>query len=184
MENICKKNISIWIGIFILISPFIDALTGICLRYFEIKLTIGIFIKLIFLLWLMFIIVFIYKKKHLLIPYLILGLYFILYTIGMIYYKGETSLFYELQNLMKCFYFPLLFLSLYSIKEDIRISKLTLFTCLFFYLILIFIPLVLGTGFKTYEITKKGTLGFYNSANEISGIISLLTPTLFLVLSV
>ena len=44
------------------------------------------------------------------------------------------------------------------------------------YLLCIFVPYLLGVGFQSYEITKSGTLGFYNSANEISGIISILTP--------
>jgi len=35
---------------------------------------------------------------------------------------------------------------------------------------MIFIPTFLDVGYKTYEVTKKGSLGFFNSANEISGI--------------
>ena len=35
---------------------------------------------------------------------------------------------------------------------------------------------------KSYKITKAGTLGFFNSANEISGIISILTPILIYIL--
>ena len=42
---------------------------------------------------------------------------------------------------------------------------------------------MLNQGFKTYKITKSGTLGFFNSANEISGIISILTPIMFIILS-
>ena len=33
--------------------------------------------------------------------------------------------------------------------------------------------------FDTYKVTKAGSLGFFNAANEISGIISLLTPIMF-----
>ena len=111
---------------------------------------------------------------------MILIIYGLFYSLGMIIYK-DSSLFLEIQNLVKTFYFPVLLLTLYSIKEEFRISKLTLFTSLFTYIILIFIPTLFGIGFKTYEITKAGTLGFYNSANEISGIISILTPIVFLV---
>ena len=89
----------------------------------------------------------------------------------------------EIQNLVKVFYFPILLVSIYSIKDEIRISNLTLFTVLFTYLILIFIPTLLNLGYDTYEIAKVGTLGFFNSANEISGIISLLTPTMLIVLA-
>ena len=47
------------------------------------------------------------------------------------------------------------------------------------YLSFIFIPILLNIGFKSYEIAKFGTLGFFNSANEISGIISIITPFVF-----
>ena len=50
------------------------------------------------------------------------------------------------------------------------------------YLIFIFIPLLFGIGYKTYEITKSGTLGFFNAANEVGGIISILTPIMFIIL--
>ena len=100
----------------------------------------------------------------------------------MIAFKG-VGLFQELQGLVKTFYFPILFLSLYAIKEEIRISKLALITTLFLYLFGIFVPTILGVGFKTYEITKAGTLGFFNSANEVGGIISLLTPIMLYIMS-
>ena len=182
MEKYWKNNASIWISIFILISPFLDLLTGVCLHYFNVQLTIGIFVRMAFLAWTIILTLFVFKKKKILIPYFIIALYMILYLIGMILYKDATVLFTELQCLIKTFYFPILLISLYSIREEIRISKLTLFTTLFFYLILIFVPLLLGIGYQTYEITKAGTLGFYNSANEISGIISILTPILWIIL--
>ena len=53
---------------------------------------------------------------------------------------------------------------------------------LMMYLVFIFIPTLFNVGFQSYQITKSGTLGFYNSANEISGIISLLTPIMFILL--
>ena len=178
MEQTIKKNINLLISIFLLISPFIDVLTGICLHYFKINITIGIFVKMFFLLFIVLTVLFIYKKKKLLIPYFIIFLYCLLFLLG----QDNIHLFNNIQNVIKVFYFPILLISLFSIKEEIRISKLTLFTTLFFYLILIFVPLLLGIGYQTYEITKLGTLGFYNSANEVSGIISILTPILWIII--
>lgn len=180
MKNYLKKNINIIISIFILIQPILDIITGIFLHILNINLTIGIIIKIIFVLLLIYIALFVFNKKKLIIPYFILIIYGLFYCLGMIIYK-DSSLFVEIQNLVKTFYFPVLLLTLYSIKDEFRISKLTLFTSLFMYIILIFIPTLFGIGFKSYEITKAGTLGFYNSANEISGIISILTPIVFLV---
>ena len=180
MKNYLKKNINIIISIFILLQPILDIITGIFLHILNINLTVGIIIKIIFVLLLIYIALFVFNKKKLIIPYFILIIYGLFYCLGMIIYK-DSSLFVEIQNLVKTFYFPVLLLTLYSIKDEFRISKLTLFTSLFMYIILIFIPTLFGIGFKSYEITKAGTLGFYNSANEISGIISILTPIVFLV---
>ena len=100
--------------------------------------------------------------------------------IGMIIYK-DSSLLPEVKNLVRVFYFPVLLITLYSIKEDIKISNLTLLSTLFLYLVFLFVPTLFGLGYKSYQITKEGTLGFFNSANEISGLISILTPIMFLI---
>ena len=93
----------------------------------------------------------------------------------------NPNYFREIQNTFRLFYFPLLLISLFSIRKEIKITTLSLVITLCLYLILIFIPLALGVGFESYAITKEGTLGFYNSANEISAIIAILTPILFLI---
>ena len=181
MNNFIKKNINSIIAIFILMGPVIDLITGISLHIFKMNLTIGIILRVIFMLFIMYTTLFVYKKKKALIPYLIIGIYMVLYTVGIIIYK-DYGLFRELQGLIKVFYFPIILISLYMFKDEIKITNKTLFITLFLYLIFIFIPLTFGVGFDSYQITKEGTLGFYNSANEISGIISILTPIMFIVL--
>lgn len=182
MTNYIKKNLSLIIAMFILLGPIIDLLTGLCLHLFEIKFTVGIILRVLFLLFICYTTIFIYNKKKLLYPYLLIIIYSILYVVGIIIYKDGIGLLTEVQGLVKVFYFPIIFLSLYSIRDEINISKMTLFTTLFLYLIFIFVPILLGIGYDSYQITKAGTLGFYNSANEISGIISILTPIMFVIL--
>ena len=180
MEKYIKKNINVLIAIFLLLQPILDLLTGVCVNTLHLSITIGIIVRVLFLLFICIVVLFIFKKKKLLIPYLIIGLYFILYTIGMIIYK-DSSLLTEIQNLIRVFYFPIILISLYSIRDNIRISNMTLLTMVLMYIVCIFIPTIIGIGYQTYKITKVGTLGFYNSANEISGIISILTPIMFVV---
>lgn len=182
MENYQKKDVNKLISIFILLSPILDALTGLNVHYLSIPLTIGMIMRILFLLILFLIVLFYYHKPKVIIPYLIVGILMIFHLLGNQLYKTNPSNWQELQNIMKTFYFPLLLGTIYTIKEDIQISNLTLFTSLFLYLIFIFVPLLLGVGYQSYKITKAGTLGFYNSANEISGIISILTPIMFIVL--
>ena len=88
----------------------------------------------------------------------------------------------ELQKTLKTFYFPLLLISIYPIKAEIKWSTKHLITTLMIYLILIFIPEILNIGFDSYEITKEGSVGFFYSANEISAIVSILTPLFILYL--
>ena len=180
MNEWIKKNINIIIALFLLFQPILDLLTGICVNTLNIDITIGIFIRILFLGFMCLIALFTFHKKKLIIPYLIFVLYFILYGIGMYVYKNEFVLV-EVKNLFRTFYYPILLVTFYSLKEEIRISKMTLFTILFLYLIFLFVPTLFGLGYQTYSQTKTGTLGFYNSANEISGIISILTPFMILI---
>lgn len=178
MNKAIKNNLSKIISIFILIQPVLDLITGICLHVFSLNLTIGIIIRMLFLLFIMYATTFIYKKKLSLIYYLIVAFYSIIYLINI---GTNSHLFGEIQGLLRVFYFPLLLVSFYNLKDEIKISTAILFTTLTLYLISIFIPMTLNLGFKSYEITKSGTLGYYNSANEISGIISILTPIVFMI---
>lgn len=178
MNKVIKNNLSKIISIFILIQPVLDLITGICLHVFSLNLTIGIIIRMLFLLFIMYATTFIYKKKLSLIYYLIVTFYSIIYLINI---GTNSHLFGQVQGLLRVFYFPLLLVSFYDLKDEIKISTATLFTTLTLYLIFIFIPMTLNLGFKSYEITKSGTLGYYNSANEISGIISIVTPIVFMI---
>lgn len=181
MHKYIKENISKLLTIFILLQPVLDLITGVCVNLLNINITLGIIIRILFLGLLMYTTVFIYKKKFSLYTYLALAIYSILYLIGIIIYK-DGVVFYELQGLLKAIYFPIVLISLYDLKDEFKVSKMTLFTTLFIYLGLILIPNTLGLGFESYKITKSGNLGFFNAANEISGIISLLTPIMFLII--
>ena len=183
MNKFIKNNINTLVGTFLLLSPIIDLITGLSLHLYNNSFTLGIVIRFLFLFLIIYSCLFVYKKKELLIPLIIIGIYIIFYSLGIIMFRDKAFFFQEIQKMIKVFYFPILFISFYTIKDKIRISSLTLLTTMFIYLFAIFIPTLLGIGFKTYTITKSGTLGFYNSANEISGIISLLTPLMFIVLT-
>lgn len=181
MNKYIKENFTKLLSIFILLQPILDLITGLCVHLLDFNITIGIVIRVLFLLFIMYTSVIIYKNKLSLYVYITVFIYALLYLTGIIIYK-DGVLFQEIQGLVKVFYFPLILISLYDLKDEFRVSKMTLFTTLFLYLILILGPNILGLGFKSYQITKSGTLGFFNSANEISGIISILTPVMFIIL--
>ena len=182
MKDFIKRNLSIYISIMILLNPIIDLFTGINRHILNIDLSIGIIIRILFLISIVLISVFIYDKKKLLLPYLILLIFSILFVID-IYIFNRSVLFESIQSATKIFFFPVLLLTLFPIREEFKISNMTLFSTLILYLLLIFIPDLLHLGYDTYEIAKKGYLGFFNSANEVSGIISILTPIMFIIFS-
>ena len=182
MNTWIKKNFNIILIIFLLLQPILDLITGIGIHLWHTNITVGIIIRMIFLLFILYSVLFVYKRKKNLLFYGILAIYGFFYIVGMLIYKNGVGLFSEIQGLCRVFYFPVLLISLYSIKEEIKISKMTLIVILITYLVCILVPNCLNLGFKTYEITKAGTLGFFNSANEISGIISILTPIMILIL--
>lgn len=181
MQKFIKQNLNIILVLFILLQPILDLITGICVNLLNLNITLGIIVRILFLIFLMYTTVFIYKKKLSLYSYLTLGIYSIFYLIGIIIYK-DGVVFFELQGLLKALYFPLVLVSLYDLKEEILITNKILFITLFTYILLIIIPNTFGLGFDTYKITKSGNLGFFGAANEISGIISLLTPLMFIIL--
>lgn len=182
MNTWIKKNFNTLLVIFLLLQPILDLITGLGLHIWEVNITFGIIIRILFLLFLVYSVLFIYKKKETYPFYGILLCYGLFYVLGIILFKNGTGFFSEIRGLCRAFYFPALLISLYSIKEEINISKMTLMVILITYLVGILVPNCLNIGFKSYEITKAGTLGFFNSANEISGIISILTPIMVLIL--
>lgn len=181
MNKYIKDNFNKIISIFILLQPILDLITGLCVNVFDLDITLGVIVRMLFLVFILYTTVFVYKNKTTLYISLITFIYSILYLIGVVIYK-DGVVFTELQGLLKALYFPLILISLYDLKDEFKVSNMTLFTTLFLYLILILIPNILGLGFDSYEIAKSGNLGFFNAANEISGIISLLTPVMFIII--
>ena len=63
MNKFLKNNLSKIISIFILLQPIIDLITGLCINLFNFNFTLGIIVRILFLALIMYITVFIYKKK-------------------------------------------------------------------------------------------------------------------------
>ena len=79
MNDYIKKNINTLISIFIILGPIIDLITGLCIHQLNLNVTFGVIFRFIFLLSIVLITLFVYKKKKLLIPYIGIGIYSIFY---------------------------------------------------------------------------------------------------------
>ena len=82
---------------FIIIQPILDVLTSISSEVFHLNLTIGIFVRTLFLLFVIYSTIFIYNKKKCVYIYVIFLIYFLVYIFGIFYYKNGSNVFAELQ---------------------------------------------------------------------------------------
>lgn len=180
MNKKIEKNFNRILEFFILLQPFIDSLTSIFLNVFQISFTIGIIVRTIFLIFVMYTVLFVYNDKKILKYYMLILIYVVVFTLSIWSYNGVSNILTEIQFTIRAFYFPLLLTSFYAIRDKITIKKEKLIQTIIMYILIIFICNVFGIGFDSYEITKNGTLGLFNSANEIGGIISILTPFLII----
>lgn len=185
MNNFLDKYIDKIIVIFLFLGPLFDLITSISINIFKCSFNFIIIFKVLFMMLLIYYLFFIsksiYKNKSI-IYLIILGIYSFIYLGLNIYYKNVSVFVYELQNLIRTVYFPTCFICLFNIynEKKYNIDYKILGKVLIIYLILIFIPLITNTGFDSYAYSKVGSIGWFNSANEIGGILSILYPFLLM----
>ena len=67
MNNFIKKNINLILCIFILLQPVLDLITGVGIHLLKSQITVGIIVRILFLIFIMYTLIFVYKKKKLLL---------------------------------------------------------------------------------------------------------------------
>ena len=114
------------------------------------------------------------NKKQTIIFLSVIFTYIALFLTKTILTNGNIT--YETTVIFKTFYFIILSITFINLEKPIDIKYYI--ACFTTYLLLVFIPNILNIGFNSYEIAKVGQVGWFNSANEISTILSILTPIL------
>ena len=94
---------------------------------------------------------------------------------------GNNSYVSSVTQLIKFMFLPIIFIFLLNYNDDYKISYIEMKKILkynvFFILTTILIAKLTNTGFNSYSDTvTTGVVGWYYSANEISGIITILFP--------
>lgn len=175
-----QKNMNLIILIFLYMQPIIDLLTSFCIHVLEIKITIGIVIRVLFLLFLLFYYLFVLpkeaRKKG---KYIWLIAAYLFLFMGEIYLSKDSSvLFYELSNTVRAFYFPILLVLLWTISKEqkITIEKKHFVYISLIYIFFIIVPTIFGLQLNGYTEGKIGNIGWFNSSNEISAILSIALP--------
>lgn len=179
LNNTIKTNITTIIGVFLIISPFLDLFTSIGIKYNIDQLRVGIIIRGLFMLLMIYYSIFLKDNKKQTIIFLsVIFTYIALFLTKTILINGNIT--YETTVIFKTFYFIILSITFINLEKPIDIKYYII--CFTTYLLLVFIPNILNIGFNSYEIAKVGQVGWFNSANEISTILSILTPILIVYL--
>lgn len=174
-----NKNMQSIITIYFILQPILDFIAGILISYNIPNIVSSIF-RILFILFCFYYLFFLKKKEKKYLLFL-LG-YLILFFINIIFTKDISTISYEFQNTISTFYFPIVFLSLISIFDEYNftISKKQLFYIYMTYLLLIFVPNILGISNNSYDYSKVGSIGFFNSANSIGAILSICLPSILI----
>lgn len=179
-----------YLYILLMILPIIDLLTSLTSRFFPNLISIGSIIKGCILVIGCFYVLFksTSKYKKISIVYLcMLFIYFLFYFLFKSDLLNKEYFFYELNYLIKLSFLSTLFFIFlnvfadYGFDED-KFNKIMLIN-LIIYMLFIIIPTIFNINFSTYSrASYAGSIGWFYSANEISSILLLLYPFIYLFL--
>lgn len=166
-----------FLKIFLFMQPFLDVLAAV-LIYNNVDNFITSLIRLVFMgLMILYLYFGEYEnKKKTLIYVSTLIITIIIHTLIMVFDKDMSVFMYEFKNTISTYYFVFLLISLGVIYKDNKISKKELMYLWIIYVLLTFIPNVLGIGFKSYSHSKTGMTGWFYSANVVGSILVIILP--------
>ena len=182
INDFINKHLSIIILSIIFIQPLLDLLTSLEIHVLHLGVSIGSVIRLLFLFFSAYYILFINKEKK--YKYILLGiaLYIILYALVILKYKGTNIFFYEVRNGIDTFYLPIILISFYLMFKnkaiDIKLNHIVILylICIGFVLF----PNLTHTGFMSYYHSKVGSTGWFYSANAVGNLFAFLVPFMFI----
>ena len=174
---------------FLFFLPILDVLSSITTRFYPEITSIGMIVKGLVVLSSIIYLLFINRSKYqklslyyLLIIFIFLLLYFIL-KIDLFNYGYFIK---ECKYLLKFIYFPILFITFLNLfcehKFEQKLFYEIMISNIVMYLILIIVPTIFNIGFDSYVGENLGYIGFFYSANEVSTILLLLFPFIYLIL--
>lgn len=171
--------------LYVILQPIIDIITSLCVRHISEKFTLGIFIRTIFMLYIMLHTIIKVDKKskwYILIYYSSIALYSIIFLINHYINYEFSMIFIQLKGLIKVFYFPIILASLLVLyknkKYSLNLKWLNI--SLSIYVLTVVIFKIFSIGYPTYpRLNNLGTIGLFYAGNEVSAIIALLAPICF-----
>ena len=181
-SNLIKfKNLNI-LEILIILSPFIDVITSLMVRFYEVDISLGLIVRMMFLLFMIYFLFVKSKSKYKKLSIIFVCLfmvYCISFLVIMYITKNRAVLFTELKSLVKTFYFPICLIAIFNYidtkKENFNFNILVCTSLI--YMLLVVIPNIIGYGFSAYNGSSMGGVnGWFYAANEIGAIFAILMP--------
>lgn len=184
INKLIEKHIKKILLIFIYIQPILDLIAGITQNILKTNITASSIIRLIFLFFCIYYLLILNKSKEKknIIYLILITIYTMIFSLTTIIYKDINALSYELKNTINTFYLPIVLLALIDMfkQYNIKIKLKNIIYIYMTYIVLILIPNLTHTGFQSYAIAKKGSSGWFTSANSIGNILSILLPFIIL----
>ena len=185
-----KNKILRWFYIFLLVQPFIDLITSVMTKFFDIPITIGIIIRGLLFVFSVIYILFISNSKYKKISCIYIG---ILVIYAILYFGFKPELFSsisflgsEVSYMFKYFYTLIILLLLLNIFDELKPNNRIVFKLLqldlLIYCFIIVLANVTNTAFGTYA-NGVGNSGWFFAGNEIGIILALLFPFLYLIVN-
>ena len=165
------NNSYLIISLYLLFSFLIDIMTNLTI---DLSFSIGMILRGILLLYLVIGLLFCYRSKE---NYIIIGILTLFSGLYLVYHQN----FEGISNIFKYNFVIILLLFLYHLykNNDKKINRNILTLSLLFYSLSIIIAWLTKTALNSYEVAKVGTVGWFNSANEISAIMSIILSYIF-----
>ena len=172
---------------FLISLPILDLLSSITNRITDSFFSVGMIIKGIAIIISVFYIIFISSSKYRKITLWYFG-FILLYIILYFTYKTDLlnpNIFLnECNYLLRFIYFPIMLNMLINVFDEKGFPKDKLnkiiFVSLIIYIIFITIPTIFNINFSSYSnVNYAGSVGWYYAANEVSTILLLLFPFVY-----
>lgn len=179
---------------FIIIQPILDIITTLSINYFNLSVTIGVIVRVLFMGLSLVVIVLSPKSK--LKNWVLFYLFLLFASIGIgfiynIFAKPIFSFFTEAQFLTKALYFPILFSALFMIydfskeqQEEKRKLLRSVSIAAIIISVTLFVAVLTGTSGNTYPYLKAGYKGWFFAGNELGAIIAITFPLLLIFASI
>ena len=189
MNILAMRNYYILLKYFIILQPIIDIITYFMIVQIGANITLGIIIRMLFMVISMVYIVWgndsRYKKPT--IIYLIIYFSFLAISFIVSYFnKPVFNIMAEVQWLAKISYFIVMFSTLFLLLSSttLKVSKKRLLKSIYIAITIttvsILIAILSGTSSNTYDWVLLGQKGWFYAGNEIGAIISITFPLVLL----